>query len=121
MRCAPVFSPSDRSKPARCVREPAALEEHGDIDGAIRQAAAAGESGRAAELILGHSLKLINDGRVALLGQWIELVGPDLAERNPSLALARAWYGARTADPTMIASFDQGRRVAGTRRSAGRR
>ncbi|MBK6311265.1 MAG: hypothetical protein IPF42_12075 [Candidatus Microthrix sp.] len=96
---------SERPLEARTLRSRAsrALEERGDIDGAIRQAAAAGESGRAAELILGHSLKLINDGRVALLGQWIELVGPDLAERNPSLALARAWYGAGTADPTMIA------------------
>lgn len=96
---------SERPLEARTLRSRASrvLEEQGDIDGAIRQAVAAGESGRAGELILGHSLKLINDGRVALLGQWIELVGPDLAERNPSLALARAWYGAGTADPTMIA------------------
>ena len=97
---------SERPVEARTLRSRAsrALEAHGDIDGAIRQAVAAGDTDRAAELILGHSLKLINDGRVGLLGQWIELVGPDLAERNPSLAIARAWYGAGTADPTVIAS-----------------
>lgn len=96
---------SERPLEARtmCSRASRVLEAHGDVDGALRQAVAAGESDRAAELALRNSLKLIDDGRVGQLGQWIELIGPDLAERNPSLALARAWFGIGTADPTVIA------------------
>jgi LuxR family transcriptional regulator, maltose regulon positive regulatory protein len=78
------------------------LEQRGDVDGAIRQAASGGESERAADLVLAHAIELIDDGRVGLLGQWIDLLGPELVDQCPAAAIAAAWHGIGTGDPSTI-------------------
>lgn len=79
------------------------LERRGDLDGSIRHAIAAGESDRAADLVLVNTLRVIDEGRIGLLGQWIDLLGPELVDRHPSAAIASAWYGVSIVDPAVIA------------------
>lgn len=83
-------------------RASALLMDRGDIDGAIRHAIAAGDSGRAADLILSQTLSLISRGRPGLLRQWLDLLGPDSTERFPAAAVAWAYYGHTTGDAELM-------------------
>lgn len=78
------------------------LEARGDIDGAVRHAVEVGELQRAADLILQHTMRLIDEGRIGVLGQWLQLLGPELAERYPSAVIATAWYALGTTDANLI-------------------
>lgn len=92
----------DEVNPLRS-RASGVLEASGDADGAIRLAVVAGERERAADIVLRHTLQLIDEGRTALVDQWLQLLGPDLVDRYPSAAIAEAWSGISTGDPTRIA------------------
>ena len=67
------------------------LAEHGDPDGAIHQAAAAGELDLAVSLVLGHLAGLVQAGQIETLERWIALFSADEARRLPALALAQGW------------------------------
>ncbi len=74
------------------------LERHGDVDGAIRHAIAAGDDSRAADLALGQARDLVERGAFRLLGQWVALLPPGSVERSPSAAIASAWFFGVTGD-----------------------
>ena len=78
------------------------LEERGDDDRAIRHAARAGDIGRAADLIFARTLELVTEGRVALLGRWLDLLGADAMDHHVSAALAFAWYGDVSGDLDLL-------------------
>lgn len=83
-------------------RASAILERRGDVDGAVRHAVAAGETERAADLVLRHAVPLVFEGRVARLGGWLELLGADTIDRYPSAAISWAWFGLATGDQQLI-------------------
>ena len=58
------------------------LEQHGDVDGAIRHAVAAGEHDRAAALVAAHSYGLVNEGLIERLRSWVELLGSDAIDES---------------------------------------
>jgi LuxR family maltose regulon positive regulatory protein len=74
------------------------LEDRGDIDGAVRHAVRANDLDRAADLVLAHGVRLAFGGHAALLGQWLELLGPVTCERNAGAIAAMAWHGLATVD-----------------------
>lgn len=78
------------------------LEQQGDIDGSISHAMAAADSGRAADLVLARTMALVFGGRVALLGQWLALVGIEAIDRHVSAAIAWAWWAASTGDVDLL-------------------
>ncbi len=80
------------------ARASAISERQGDIDGAVRHAVAARDGSRAADLVLRYGVKLVYDGRVALLGQWLELLGAEAWEQIPAAVVASAWYSVATGD-----------------------
>ncbi len=79
------------------------LEEHHDIDGAIRHALAGDEPERAADLVLRHAFRFVFGGRIGRLGLWLELLGRDAIEDSASAALAWAWYAIATGDAELLA------------------
>ncbi len=69
------------------------LAEHeGDLDGAIRHAAAAAAIDRAADLMLGNALIYGGRGRNATVGLWLDLFDDDVVRSQPRLALAMALH-----------------------------
>lgn len=78
------------------------LERRGDIDGALRHAASAGEVTRVADLVLRDTGRLVFQGDVARLGRWLELLGRDRMEQLPAAAMAWAWYGMAVGDGQLI-------------------
>ena len=78
------------------ARASAISERQGDNDSAVRHAVAARDISRAADLVLRHGVKLVYDGRVALLGQWLGLLGAEAREQIPAAVVASAWYGIAT-------------------------
>jgi LuxR family maltose regulon positive regulatory protein len=78
------------------------LEAAGELDGAIRHAVAARDMARAADLILQNAAQLALQGRVARLGQWLDLLGERAMDDHASAALAWAWYGLALGDEELI-------------------
>jgi LuxR family maltose regulon positive regulatory protein len=78
------------------------LERHGDADGAIRHAVAAGDEERAADLILHDGPSMVWQGRGGLLGRWLELLTPATVEEVPAGIVASAWYGVAVVDVTRM-------------------
>ena len=66
------------------------LERHGDLDGAIGHAAAAGDLDRTAELLCANLAGLLAGGRNAEVRTWLACFGPDQIEASAPLALAAA-------------------------------
>ncbi len=66
------------------------LERHGDLDGAIGHAAAAGDLDRTAELLCANLPGLLAGGRNAEVRVWLACFGPDQIEACAPLALAAA-------------------------------
>ena len=70
----------------------------------MRHALAAGDVGRAADLILVRTTPLIFSGRVERLGRWLDLLGRDAMDRWPAAAIAWAWFGLALGDAQLIRS-----------------
>jgi LuxR family maltose regulon positive regulatory protein len=63
--------------------------------------------------VLCHTIGLIDEGRIALLGQWLDLLGPEMATSHPSAVVAAAWHAVGTTDPTRISrAFSAGDRLS---------
>ena len=58
---------------------------------AISHAIAAGDYGRAAELMAASWLSFVNRGELVTLEAWARALPPQVAESDPRLCLARAW------------------------------
>ncbi|MFI5038343.1 MAG: LuxR C-terminal-related transcriptional regulator [Solirubrobacterales bacterium] len=69
------------------------LERHGDVDGAIRHAIAAGDASRAGDLLWGNILGYTAGGRNELVQEWICALRPDQVTASAPLALAAAHSG----------------------------
>ena len=84
----------------------------GDIDGAIRQAApAASPNEQPTSYWLTRSSHRRRTGWAPR--QWIDLLGPEIVDRCPAAAIAAAWHGIGTADPsTIVRSIRAGRKAA---------
>ena len=67
------------------------LADHGDADGAIHQAAEAGDGDLAVSLVLGHLAGLVQAGQIETLERWIALFSAEDARRLPALTLAQGW------------------------------
>jgi LuxR family maltose regulon positive regulatory protein len=78
------------------------LEQAGDVDGALRHAAEAGETARVADLILRHASQLVFQGEVARLGRRLDLLGQDGIGHLQAAALAWAWYGIAIGDRQLV-------------------
>ena len=69
------------------------LKRHGDVDGAIGHAIAAGDASRAGDLLWGNILEYIAGGRNEVVQEWIGSLRPDQVTASPPLALAAAHSG----------------------------
>jgi LuxR family maltose regulon positive regulatory protein len=67
------------------------LADHGDADGAVHQAVAAGDLDLAASVVLRQLADLIQAGRIETLERWVAQFPPEEARRRPIVALARGW------------------------------
>lgn len=67
------------------------LADHGDSDGAIQQAVAAGDHDLATSILLDHLAELIQAGQIETLERWVGLFPAGEARRRPALALALGW------------------------------
>ena len=67
------------------------LADHGDADGAIHQAAAAGDLDLAASVLLRHLAELVQAGQTETLHRWMALFSDVEARRRPAVALGRGW------------------------------
>jgi len=65
---------------------------HNDIETALTHAFAAGESGRAAELVAQHRQRLMNQEQWQQLAAWLAKFPNDVLPCYPDLLLAKAWY-----------------------------
>jgi LuxR family maltose regulon positive regulatory protein len=77
-------------------------ETHGDIDGALRHARAAGDIDRMAEIIWLHSPAYLNRGRTATVTRWLEPFTPDEVAAHPPLALTAAWWSLTAGDTASV-------------------
>lgn len=66
-------------------------EEHGLTGEAIRHALAAGEVERAADLVRQKRSYLRNQGEIATLRRWLDMLPPEAVDTSGPLAMARAW------------------------------
>lgn len=66
-------------------------EEHGDLEGALRYALAAGAHERAADLASVRVVDLVNEGYVGTVIEWTDLIARDAVLAHPMLTMARAW------------------------------
>ena len=69
------------------------LECHGDVDGAIGHAIAAGDASRAGDLLWGNILGYVAGGRNDVVQAWLGSLRPDQITASPPLALAAAHSG----------------------------
>lgn len=86
----PVEAPGDEEA---VLRQRAArwLAEHGDADGAVHQAVAAGDTDLASSLVVRHLGDLVQSGRIETLERWLALFPAEEERRRPALAVARGW------------------------------
>ncbi|WKG02279.1 AAA family ATPase [Mycolicibacterium sp. HK-90] len=78
------------------------LEQAGDVDGALVQALAADDRGRAAALVGVDAVRLGVDGRVGVLARRLSLIDEQTFTDYPDAAIARAWLGVMTGDAELI-------------------
>ena len=69
------------------------LERHGDVDGAIGHAIAAGDASRAGDLLWDNILGYVAGGRNELVQKWLGSLRPDQITASAPLALAAAHSG----------------------------
>jgi LuxR family maltose regulon positive regulatory protein len=77
-------------------------EAAGDVDEAIRHGVAAGDSGRAARLVLRDAGRLALSEQRDLLRQRLALIGLDSVNEHPEAAVAWAWAGVAEVDRELI-------------------
>jgi LuxR family transcriptional regulator, maltose regulon positive regulatory protein len=77
--------------PALHLRAATWLAVDGSIDDAIRHACAAGDQGRAVELVVAHWRATFNRGELATVDRWLDELPEAVVSGEPGLALARAW------------------------------
>lgn len=77
-------------------------EQQGDVDGAIRHAAAGAEVDRAADLVLRNAVIYGGRGRNATVGLWLDLFDDDVVRSHPRLALAKAFHHLGTGDLDIV-------------------
>jgi LuxR family maltose regulon positive regulatory protein len=78
------------------------LDRDGDVDGAVRQAMAAGDRARAAALVGRDAVRLGFDGRAGVLARRLGMLDARTFAEHPDGAVARAWYGVTVADGELI-------------------
>lgn len=78
------------------------LQREGDVDGALRQAVAAGDRARAAALVGADAVQLGFDGRAGVLARRLERLDEQTFAEYPDAAIARAWLGVTRADAGLI-------------------
>lgn len=78
------------------------LEERGDVDAAVHHCIAAGDTGRAADLVLVQAPRLALGGRAATLSGWLDALGASAVEDHPAAAIAAAWTGVAHGDAALI-------------------
>ncbi|HET7049513.1 MAG TPA: LuxR C-terminal-related transcriptional regulator [Solirubrobacteraceae bacterium] len=66
------------------------LERHGNVDGAIGHAIAAGDASRAGDLLWGNILGYVAGGRNEVVQEWLGSLRPDQITASAALALAAA-------------------------------
>ena len=69
------------------------LERHGDVDGAIGHAIAAGDASRAGDLLWRNILGYVAGGRNEVVQEWLGSLRPDQITASAPLALAAAHSG----------------------------
>ena len=84
-------------------RAGAMLEADGDVDGAIGHAMAAGDTGHAARMILGHTRQLVFAGQTQRLRQLLDRIGLDSMRDHPEAAVAWGWCGLSEGDRHLLA------------------
>jgi LuxR family transcriptional regulator, maltose regulon positive regulatory protein len=77
-------------EPQLHARASAWFEHHGDIDGAIGHAIAAGDASRAGDLLWAGILGYVAGGRNDIVREWLSSLRPDQIAGCPPLALAAA-------------------------------
>jgi LuxR family maltose regulon positive regulatory protein len=81
------------------ARASAWYEAQGDVESAVAHAIAGRDLVRASDLVMLDWRSLVNDGRLATLGRWLEELCWPAAAAEPQLALVRASLAAQTAQP----------------------
>lgn len=90
----------DRDRAAELRRRAAAwCRAHGLLEDALEYAAAAGDAGMVAELLLEHHLKFIQGGRLAQFLGWIRRLPPEALAGHPLLPASGAAAAALLARP----------------------
>lgn len=80
------------------------LAASGDVDGALRQAIAAGDHAQAADLVGRDAARLGFDGRAGVLARRLGQLDEQTFAVFPDAAIARAWLGLTTGDAELIHS-----------------
>lgn len=89
----------DPERARRLERRASAMSARsGDVDRAVRHAVRAGDREEASGLVLGAAPSRWFDGRVALLGEWLALLGDGAVEQFPEAAIATAWFAIAAGD-----------------------
>ena len=73
------------------VRASTWCEEHGFLPEAIKHALSARNIERAANLVEGNALALLNHGQLATLLNWLNALSQETVHSRPWLCIARAW------------------------------
>jgi LuxR family maltose regulon positive regulatory protein len=71
-------------------------EAQGFLDEAVHHALAAGEAGRAADLVEGHGLEMLKQGELTALLRWLEALPAEHIQDRPRLCVHHAWALALT-------------------------
>ncbi len=80
-------------------------EKHGDIDGALDHARAAGDIDRMAALVWCNAPTYLTRGRSATVSRWLEPFASDEVAAHPPLALAAAWWSLTAGDTGSISHW----------------
>jgi len=78
------------------------LEERGDLAAAVHHAVSAGDTSRAADLVLVSAPSLTLSGRGATVVALLGTLGDDAIDRYPAAAIAGAWAGVTSGDRDQI-------------------
>ncbi|MGZ5297030.1 MAG: LuxR C-terminal-related transcriptional regulator [Actinomycetota bacterium] len=78
------------------------FEEAGDIDRAVRHAAAAEDFDRAVRLVVGHTPSYYTNGHHTTLKRWIESIPRDRVLRSPGLCLTAALASLGLCEPAAL-------------------
>lgn len=78
------------------------LEQRGDVDAAVHHAVEAGDTARAADLVLVHAPALSLTGRTATVASWLDALGEAAVARYPAAAIAGAWNAIASGEGELI-------------------